>query len=140
MNSAATADTDEDASRSDPARVVERFWELMRGNDFVAVGFVLADGFVCEWPQSGEVIRGRDNFASVNAEYPAHGLWEFEVRELVADGDTVVTDTVITDGVVKARAISFFTVTGGAIVRLREYWPDDYAAPAHRSHLVERLA
>lgn len=86
MNSAATADTDEDASRFASARVVERFWELMRDNDFVAVGSVLADG------------------------------------------------------VVTACAISFFTVERGTITHLREYWPDDYAAPTNRAHLVERLA
>lgn len=129
---------------SSPARVVERFWELMRGNDFTAVGEVLADGFVCEWPQSAELIRGRHNFAAVNAEYPTQGRWTFDVVRLVegADGEgvsTVVTDTIISDGAVTVRAVSFFTVEGSLITHLREYWPAHYPAPANRAHLVEPL-
>ena len=139
MNSPATGDTDDAGSRNEPVRVVERFWELMRSNDFAAVGAVLADDFVCEWPQSHELIRGKDNFAAVNAGYPAQGPWAFDVESLVSDGRTVITDTVISDGTVSARAISFFTVADGVVTRLREYWPDAYAAPGNRAHLVERL-
>ena len=58
---------------------------------------------------------------------------------MVTQGDTVVTDSVVTDGTSTARAISFFTVEGDTIIRLREYWPDAYQAPANRAHLVERL-
>lgn len=137
------ASTPHDDPHDDPhahaRHVVERFWELMRGNDFAAVGAVLADDFVCEWPQSAELIRGRDRFAAVNAEYPAQGRWEFDVQRLVSDGLTVVTDTVITDGAVTARALSFFTVEDSLVTRIREYWPDDYPAPANRAHLTEPL-
>ncbi len=129
----------DDARGLDPALAVARFWDLMRGNDFAAVGSVLADEFVCEWPLSGELIRGRENFAAINADYPTQGRWEFDVQRVVTQGDTVVTDSVVTDGTSTARAISFFTVEGDTIIRLREYWPDAYQAPSNRAHLVERL-
>lgn len=122
-----------------PARVVAQFWELMRSNDFTAVGSVLADEFVCEWPQSRELVRGRENFAAINAGYPTGGRWEFDVRRVVTEGKSVVTETVISDGTVSARAISFFTVGRDTITHLREFWPDDYEAPVNRAHLVERL-
>jgi hypothetical protein len=51
----------------------------------------------------------------------------------------VVSDVTVTDGVQTARAISFFTVAGGKIRRLVEFWPEPYEAPAHRAHLVERM-
>jgi hypothetical protein len=50
-------------------RLIERFWELMASNDFRSVGSVLADNFVLDWPQSGERIRGRDNYAAMNQDY-----------------------------------------------------------------------
>jgi hypothetical protein len=52
---------------------VREFWRLMGTNDFGAVERVLASGFVLEWPQSGERIRGGGDFARMNAEYPSEG-------------------------------------------------------------------
>ena len=120
--------------------VVEKFWELMGTNDFRSVGAVLSDDYVLEWPQSNERIRGRDKFAAVNEEYPAHGPWRFTINKVVGGGGEVVTDVSVTDGVQTARAISFFTVAGGKIVKTVEFWPDSYEAPPGRKHLTEPLA
>src|SRR6266436_6655347 len=90
--------------------VVARFWELMSTNDFRSVGSMLSDDFVLDWPQSNERIRGRDNFAAMNEEYPAHGGWTFTVNTVVGNDVEAVSDVSVTDGVQKARAISFFSV------------------------------
>lgn len=119
--------------------VVREFWQLMASNDFASVGAVLSDDFVLEWPQSGERIRGRDNFAAMNTEYPAHGPWHFAVNERFGEGSRVVSDVSVTDGVQQGRALSFFTLQGGRIARIVEFWPDPFEAPANRSHLVERI-
>jgi ketosteroid isomerase-like protein len=120
--------------------VVRRFWQLMRSNDFGSVGSVLAEEFVLEWPQSKERIRGSERFALMNAEYPAHGRWSFTLNRLVGSETEAVSDVSVTDGVQHARAISFFTVANGKITRLVEYWPEPFAAPANRTHLVEPIA
>ena len=119
--------------------VVREFWRLMGTNDFHAVGAVLADDFTLEWPQSNERIRGRERFASMNVEFPTKGLWVFTVNRIVSDEVEAVTDVSVTDGSRSDRAISFFTVRDGKISRIVEYWPEAYAAPANRSHLVEPL-
>jgi len=120
--------------------VVRRFWSLMAGNDFTAVGAVLADDFVLDWPQSNERLRGRERFARMNAAYPAHGAWTFAIDRVVGDDREAVSDVRVSDGVQHARAVSFFTVADGRIVRMVEYWPDPYPAPANRAHLVEPIA
>ena len=109
----------------------------MNTNDFEAVGLLLADDYTLEWPQSGEIIRGRDNFARVNQNYPANGPW-LTVYSLVAEGPVGVSDVGVTDGLVNARAITFATVEGGLIVRQIEFWPDTYDAPEWRRAWVER--
>lgn len=119
--------------------VVRRYWALMQGNDFAAVGAVLAPDFHLEWPQSGERIRGAAAYARMNAEYPAHGRWRFHLRQLVAQGDTVHTEVDVTDGVMRGRALSRFHLRGGLIRRIVEYWPDPFPAPASRAHLVEAV-
>src|SRR5512133_1309236 len=119
-------------------QVVERFWQLMRTNDFHSVGEVLSDDFVLDWPQSNERIRGRNNFARMNEEYPAHGRWQFTVNKIVGDENEVVTDVSVTDGVQQGRAITFFTIKGDQIVSMLEFWPDPFPAAENRKHLVER--
>lgn len=124
----------------DPEAVVREFWRLMASNDFESVRAVLADDFVLEWPQSKERIRGGADFARMNAEFPSSsGRWTFRINRLVASGDSVVTQVSVSDGVQSAEPVSFFTVAAGRIVRLVEYWPEPYDAPAHRRHLVEPM-
>jgi len=125
-----------DATASDVAR---EFWRLMATNDFHSVAAVLAPEFVLDWPQSGERIRGAERFARMNDAYPAHGPWRFTVNRIVGSVAEAVSDVSITDGVQTARAVSFFTVLQGRITRIVEFWPEPYAAPANRAHLVEAL-
>jgi ketosteroid isomerase-like protein len=120
--------------------VVREFWRLMATNDFQAVGAVLAPEFVLEWPLSGERIRGAERFARMNGEYPANGRWQFTIHRIVSGEGEAVSDVCVTDGVQSAQAISFFTIREGKITRLIEYWPEPYAAPANRAHLVEPIA
>lgn len=122
-----------------PEAVVREFWRLMASNDFDSVKRVLSPGFVLEWPQSRERIRGADNFARMNSDYPSTGRWQFNINRLLSQGDAVVTQVSVTDGTQSAEPISFFTVEQGRISRLVEYWPDPFEPPANRSHLVERM-
>lgn len=119
--------------------IVHEFWRLMASNDFDTVAVVLAPEFVLEWPQSKERIRGVANFVRMNREYPSHGPWRFTIHRIVGGDTEAASDVSITDGVQSARAISFFTVEQGRVVRLVEFWPEPYAAPVHRNHLVEPL-
>jgi hypothetical protein len=118
---------------------VREFWRLMATNEFWLVRQVLASEFVLEWPQSKERIRGAENFIQVNAEYPAHGRWNFTIQRLVASVGEVVTQVAVTDGTQSAVAISFFQVVSGKIVRVVEYWPESFAPATNRAHLTEPL-
>ena len=111
----------------------------MATNDFASVGAVLASDVVVEWPQSKERIRGAGRFTQMNIEYPAHGRWCFEINRIVGCDSEAASDVSITDGVQTARAISFFTVAGGKICHLVEFWPEPYSPPANRAHLVELM-
>lgn len=108
----------------------------MNTNDFRAASNWLAEDFVCVWPQSNEIIRGRENFTAINQAYPAEGKWRFDVQEIVVDGNRVVSDVLVTDGNIKARAITFHNVSNGLIRSQKEFWPDEFAAPDWRSQWV----
>ena len=124
---------------SPAADIARQFWTLMQSNDFAAVATVLAPDFVLEWPQTNERIRGAANFVRMNAEYPAQGRWEFTLHRLVGGEREAVSDVGVTDGALRARAISFFEIADGRVRRIVEYWPEAYEPPANRAHLVERM-
>ena len=120
-------------------QILENFWETMAANDFHAAAQLLHDDYTLEWPQSGERIRGRDNFAAINAFYPAEGKWTFKINDIVADGDMVVTDVSVSDGKRQDRAITFSTVRDGKIWKQVEFWPESFEAPAWRMQWVEKI-
>lgn len=118
--------------------VVERFWAAMAANDFAAAGGLLHDDYLLEWPQSGERIRGRENFVAVNRHYPAAGRWQISVLRLVADEGGVATEVAVTDGVRADRAVTFSELRDGRIARQTEYWSDGVEAAPWRARWVER--
>jgi ketosteroid isomerase-like protein len=110
----------------------------MNTNDWHAVAATLHDDYLLMWPQSGELIRGRDNFIAVNTHYPAAGAWRFTVLRLIADETGVATDVSVTDGALSARAVSFFEIRDGRIWRMTEFWPDPFEAAAWRAPWIEQ--
>ena len=117
--------------------VVQRLWQLFDAFDFAAAADLLADDFVCEWPQSAERIRGAKNYIALNSAYP--GRWRCTVERTVAEGDTVAAEVRLTYGERTERAIGFYELRGGKIARETTYWPEPYAAPASRAQWVEPM-
>ena len=109
----------------------------MGSNDFVAASRWLTEDFEGDWPQSSELVFGRENFSAINSEYPQSSIWKFELNSIVCEEDIVVTDVSISDGVQEARAITFHTVRDGLICRQVEFWPENYVAPEWRSRWVK---
>lgn len=120
-------------------QIMETFWKTMESNDFHAVAELLHDDFTLEWHQSGEMIRGRENFAKINTAYPANGMWHFSINSIITEGDHVVTDVSVTDGVVKDRVITFSTIRDGKIWKQIEFWPEPFEAPEWRAQWVEKF-
>ena len=124
----------------DDKQVVEAFWSAMETNDFHAAARFLHDDYLLDWPQSGERVRGRDNFAALNTAYPTAGRWHFEINHIATDGDLIVTDVTVTDGTRTDRAITFSTVRDGKIWKQVEFWPEPFEAPAWRVQWVEKIS
>lgn len=124
----------------EPAATVRALWERMQARDWAGLRELLADDLVVEWPVSGERIVGRDNYVTINAEYPEG--WAINVLRIVADGEVVVSEVEVpheTMGV--HRVASFWTVRGGKVVDGREYWTRLGAdpSPEWRAPYVQRV-
>jgi ketosteroid isomerase-like protein len=127
------------ANSEESKQIVERFWATMQTNDFKAVGELLHDDYTLEWPQSGERIRGRANFVAVNENYPAHGRWEFTIHRIIAEGNEVVSDVDVTDGIVRGRVITFSIIQEGRILHQTEFWPDPFEPAEWRAQWIEKI-
>ncbi|WP_252023696.1 nuclear transport factor 2 family protein [Vibrio sp. SCSIO 43136] len=115
---------------------VDAYWQAMQSNDFELASSWLSDTVEIDWPLTNERICGKRNFIEINQQYPAQGLWSFRIERMVVQGDEVVTDVAISDGVRKDRAVTFHRVQSGKIVHQTEYWPENYAAAEWRSDWV----
>lgn len=125
---------------TEPAAVVREFWARMQARDWTGLGALLADDLVVEWPVSAELIEGRADFVSVNAEYPEG--WSIEVIRVVADGETVVSEVEVPHETVGVhRVVSLWTVREGRITTGREYWtaPGSDPSPSWRAAFVRPL-
>ncbi|WP_198528108.1 nuclear transport factor 2 family protein [Tritonibacter mobilis] len=113
--------------------IIESFWEAMATNDFAKAALWLHPDFEYFMPQTCEYLTGRENFARFNAAYPTEGKWTFSIQSIVFADHDAVSDVLISDGSMHARAITFHKLRDGLIVRQKEFWPDNYPAPQWRS-------
>jgi ketosteroid isomerase-like protein len=101
---------------------VERMWRSFDAREFDRAGEELHEDFVCEWPHSGERIRGRDNYIAVNRNHPDPWV-SVEILGIVAEGDRVASEVrVPVDGAEPVYAASFYELRGGKIASVVEYW------------------
>lgn len=124
----------------EPSEVVRSLWDNIQARDWGAVAGLIAEDAIVEWPVSAERIVGRANYVAVNREYPEG--WSINVLRVVADGDQVVSEVEVPHAEFGTfRAASFWTVTGGTIVRGTEYWSSVGAdePPLWRAAYVEPI-
>ncbi|GAA2796679.1 hypothetical protein GCM10010441_22400 [Kitasatospora paracochleata] len=101
------------------------------------LGVRLSEDAVRQWPQSGEIIRGRSRIAEVESHFVGLRLGVGRRR---AFGDTVVVEwsTDYGDGRVY-RNVSIAELVAGMAVRVTDYWGEPFTPPPWRQTLAEDL-
>ena len=98
--------------------------------------------FTVEWPQSGERIRGVDNYRRLNERYAeATGTQPaLSIRSIQHCGDLVLGQGTIDygDGV-PVSFVSIMEWRDGKIARETEYFANPFEAPDWRAGYVERM-
>lgn len=119
---------------------ITAFWMDMRSNDFARVAEThLHPEFEYYMPQTGEYYRTPEIFADLNGAYPGQGVWRFDIVSIVAERTQGVSDVLVTDGHMKARAITFHRIKDDLIWRQTEFWPDPYPMPEWRANFATVL-
>ncbi len=117
-------------------RLYERVW-IGETHDFDVMDEVFADDAVVEYPQSGERFRGRANIRAVEENYPA--LPKVTIRRKLAVGDLAVVESDLDYQGKPYQEVSIFEFRDGKVVRLTQYFPEPFEAPASRARWVEPM-
>lgn len=117
-------------------QVAEAVWEAMERQDLDTVESLMAPDCVQEWPQSGEVIRGRDNIMAINRNYP--GFPTIKGREIRGEGNVWVGEAELDYHGRRVQLCSIWELRDGLIVRETDYFADPFDAPKWRERWVDR--
>ena len=114
-------------------KTVKEFWAAIDRRDFNAAGALMTLPAEVRWPNTGELIRGRDPFVTVQKRYP--GRWRIDMEKLLPAGDTIVTVVRVSaeDQSQGFFATSFFEFEGSLIAGITEYWGDIGQPPEWRT-------
>ena len=116
---------------------IDRHWAASAAGDQLAEHVIYHDDVVCEYPQSGETIRGRHNLQSLRSHHPGKPSG-FAVRRILGEGDLWITEYVITYGGKRACTVSIMEFRDGKVSRQTQYFADPFDAPAWRAQWVEQ--
>src|SRR6185369_1814209 len=92
---------------------------------------------VCEYLQSGEVIRGRRNLQALRSHHPGRPSG-FAVRRIVGEGNHWVTEYVIVNEGKRVSTVSIMEFRDGKVSHETQYFADPFDAPTWRAQWVER--
>jgi hypothetical protein len=101
------------------------------------LGVPLAEDAIRQWPQSGELIRGRARIGEAESHFVGLRLG---VGRRLACGDIIVVEwtTDYGDGRLY-RNVSIAELCDGRAVRVTDYWGEPFTPPEWRQTLAERL-
>ena len=101
------------------------------------LGVPLAEDVVRQWPQSGELIRGRARIAEVESHF--EGL-RLGVGRRLDCGDIFVVEWSADYGDGRLyRNVTIAELQDGKAIRVTDYWGEPFRPPEWRKALAERL-
>ena len=117
--------------------VLDQHWAASDANDFEAEHLIYREDAVLEYPQSGELTRGRRNIQGQRAGQPSNK--RFSIRRIIGGGDLWVTEFILTYDAKPSYTVSIMEFTGVKVARETQYFADPFVAPAFRAQWVERM-
>jgi len=118
---------------------LDQHWAASAAGDLEAEHNIYDDDVLCEYPQSGEKIRGRRNLQALRGHHPGKPSG-FSIRRAVGAGDLWVTEYVINYEGKPFQTVSIMEFRDGKVVRETQYFAEPFVAPAWRSQWVEPAA
>jgi hypothetical protein len=116
---------------------LDQHWAASDANDFVTEHLIYREDAVLEYPQSGELTRGRSNIQGQRESQP--NKKRFTIRRIIGSGDLWVTEFILMYDAKPSYTVSIMKFTGDKVARETQYFADPFPAPAFRAQWVERM-
>ena len=114
-------------------------WSASAAGDAEAEHNIYAEDAICDYPQSGERILGRNNLQALRSHHPGKPAG-FNVKRILGKGDLWITEYIITylDG--RNFTVSIMEFRDGKVIHETQYFADPFEAPDWRSQWVQRIS
>jgi limonene-1,2-epoxide hydrolase len=117
--------------------LLERFLRVFERGDLDAAAEYLHEDYLEEYPQSGERIRGKQNWLSIVRSYPS--LPRMIDHSIEVGGELCVLEATLEYDGDRVYVCEIFEVRDGKLKRAREYFGEPFEAPEWRAQWVERM-
>ena len=111
-------------------------WRASADGDLDAEHDIYDDDVVCDYPQSGERIRGRSDLRALRGHHPDRPSG-FKVRRILGARDVWVTEYVISYERSMAYTVSIMEFQNGKVVHETQYFSAGFEAPDWRRQWVQ---
>jgi SnoaL-like protein len=137
MNGLQRKEQDSAARDREIRAALDQHWAASDANDFETEHRIYLDDAVLEYPQSGELTRGRKNIQGQRESQP--NKKRFSIRRIIGSGDLWVTEFILTYDAKPSYTVSIMEFKGDKVARETQYFADPFVAPAFRAKWVERM-
>jgi ketosteroid isomerase-like protein len=118
--------------------ILQQHWAASAAGDLDAEHDIYKDDSVCEYPQSGERILGRENLKNLRGHHPGRPSG-FAVHRISGSGNLWVTEYVIDYAGKPVYTVSVMEFEGEKCRRETQYFADPFDAPSWRAKWVEQV-
>ena len=126
-------------AHQDNQAALKQHWTASTSGDLETEHNIYDDNVLCEYPQSGERIRGRRNLQALRGDHPGKPSG-FTVRRIVGSGNLWVTEYMITYDGKPFQTVSIMEFKDGKVIHETQYFAEPFSAPADRRQWVEHSA
>jgi uncharacterized protein DUF1097 len=117
--------------------LLDRHWQASDAGDFETEHSIYGDEALLEYPQSGELIRGRKNIQMARTLQP--NKKRFVVQRVLGANDLWITEYLLTYDGKPSHTVSIMEFSGGKVAHETQYFADSFAPAVSRAQWVERL-
>jgi hypothetical protein len=117
---------------------LERHWSASAAGDQDAEHEIYAQDAICDYPQLGERIEGRQNLQALRSHHPGKPSG-FRVNRILGSSNLWITEYTISYQGRLAYTVSIMEFGNGKVVHETQYFADPFPAPALRAQWVEQV-
>jgi len=120
-------------------KALDAHWAASAAGDINAEHDIYADDAICDYPQSGERIFGRNNLQALRGHHPGKPSG-FNIKRILGKGNLWITEYTIIYKGQHAYTVSIMEFKDGKVVHETQYFADSFEAPAWRSQWVQLIS